>query len=467
MSSDSAEQEEMMLSPSEAASEQEPDNAASTTSIDSETVLLNPQPDLTSARPLPQRSNTNLKQCWICYADETEDTSTTSRWRSPCPCALVAHESCLLDWVADLEAPGSRRTRGSSPKIQCPQCKKDIIISRPKSYVVEATKAIERAGSRLVIPGALFALGGGLLTTAAMHGLTSVFLIFGKRDADNMLKDPFLAAKWLITLPSIPVALILSRTTLVDRILPTVPLLIYASEIPQNWGNWDHIQLWPPSPELAFSALPFIRSVYKQLWRRLISKREAQWVREVQPRAGEATDQADPAAENVQVGEEAGLDIFNFQVEIVDDDEAIPRQPVNNNPQPQGPQNNPPQQEQEQQPRAVTISGTYLADLVMGALTFPLISSAMGSLLNLALPYSWTHLPINTFRFGLNQFRGSAGNSRSRPFLASQWARSLVGGCLFVVVKDTLLLYAKYRAAKDHRKRRICEWDRKLGMNVD
>ena len=58
-------------------------------------------------------------------------------------------------------------------------------------------------------------------------------------------------------------------------------------------------------------------------------------------------------------------------------------------------------------------------------------------------------------------------NTRYPPFLASQWARSLVGGCLFVVVKDTLMLYVKYRAAKDHRKRRVCEWDRVRGRVVD
>ena len=93
--------------------------ARSTISEDSQTVLLNSPSPIESIkaeqaapaslpRPRPQ-DEPDVKKCWICFSDETEDTPQTSQWRSPCPCALVAHEECLLDWIADLESPSSRK----------------------------------------------------------------------------------------------------------------------------------------------------------------------------------------------------------------------------------------------------------------------------------------------------------------------------------------------------------------------
>ena len=136
----------------------------SATSEDSQTVLLNhPSSSESSPRPEPQptqqarpklRTAQSIKEprkCWICFGDETEDTPTSSEWRSPCPCSLTAHESCLLDYVADLEAPQNRKSIGP-PKIECPQCKARIIIARPRSLIVEGVRAVQRATARLILP---------------------------------------------------------------------------------------------------------------------------------------------------------------------------------------------------------------------------------------------------------------------------------------------------------------------------
>ena len=136
----------------------------SATSEDSQTVLLNhpsspessPKPESQKsqqARPKLQtaQSTEEPRKCWICFADETEDTPTSSEWRSPCPCSLKAHESCLLDYVADLEAPQNRKGVGP-PKIECPQCKAKIIIARPRSFVVEGVRAVQRATARFILP---------------------------------------------------------------------------------------------------------------------------------------------------------------------------------------------------------------------------------------------------------------------------------------------------------------------------
>ena len=136
----------------------------SASSEDSQTVLLNhPSSSESSPKPEPQPkqqvrpkiqtadSNKEPRKCWICFADETEDTPTSSEWRSPCPCSLKAHESCLLDFVADLEAPQNRKSAGP-PKIECPQCKAKITIARPRSLVVEGVRAVQRATARCILP---------------------------------------------------------------------------------------------------------------------------------------------------------------------------------------------------------------------------------------------------------------------------------------------------------------------------
>ena len=136
----------------------------SATSEDSQTVLLNhPSSSESSPKPEPRprqqaspkvqtaESDWEPRKCWICFADETEDTPTTSEWRSPCPCSLTAHESCLLDFVADLEAPQNRKSTGL-PKIECPQCKAKITIARPRSLVVEGVRALQRVTARFILP---------------------------------------------------------------------------------------------------------------------------------------------------------------------------------------------------------------------------------------------------------------------------------------------------------------------------
>ncbi|KAF4336840.1 zinc finger RING-CH-type [Fusarium beomiforme] len=90
--------------------------------------------------------------------------------------------------------------------------------------------------------------------------------------------------------------------------------------------------------------------------------------------------------------------------------------------------------------------GTILSGVsnaIVSALILPGVSFAMGELLRLALPKQWT--AASSFPRG----------STMRPgLLQQQWGRSLVGGCLYVVLKDFLRLYTKYRkvAAMDNRK---------------
>jgi hypothetical protein len=79
----------------------------------------------------------------------------------------------------------------------------------------------------------------------------------------------------------------------------------------------------------------------------------------------------------------------------------------------------------------------------MGALFFPTISSVIGELLKVTLPKDWV------FKRG--------------GLLQEKWGRSIVGGCLFVVLKDALVLYCKWKKARDFGKKRVLDYVGKRG----
>lgn len=89
--------------------------------------------------------------------------------------------------------------------------------------------------------------------------------------------------------------------------------------------------------------------------------------------------------------------------------------------------------------------GTILSNVsnsIVSTLFLPVISAAVGEALRLALPASWTA------RVGL-------GDHRRLGFLQHQWGRSLIGGCLFVVLKDAVRIYTKSRKVAAMGNRRV------------
>lgn len=72
-----------------------------------------------------------------------------------------------------------------------------------------------------------------------------------------------------------------------------------------------------------------------------------------------------------------------------------------------------------------------ISNAVVGALAMPVMSLAAGELLRLVLPRSWTTLPARL--------------RRPTGLMQQQWGRSVVGGCMYVVVSDLMRVYAKHR----------------------
>ncbi|RDW70343.1 hypothetical protein BP5796_08740 [Coleophoma crateriformis] len=431
-----------------------------------------------------------VRECWICRQEDTEDTPGSSEWRSPCPCSMQAHESCLLEWITDKESARP----GESPMVEdivCPVCKHQYQIDRPKDYVVIAADRIRKVARGLILPTAASTIIGTVYSGFLIYGMNSLELVFGYEEAKyvmaasardraihaNMysrawyrgihqairIMDPFLPAtdcvanwKLFVGLPLIAPALVLSRTRLADPLFALLPVCYFVWRDDQR-GLRD----WPPTPAMAFSVLPYIRSAYNQLYGIAFSELEKKWDRAVQrtPREGEtvegiqAANQAANAEDNaifdlqVIVEEEvAEADIPAEIQERLDQQDQHEQQPEGA-PGPQAPR--PAGRNQNNWELQQNISTVHVVSTVMGALMFPPISSLMGDLLRLTLPSRLVVKPSS---------RWSVGGARG--ILQEKWGRTLIGGCLFVVLKDVVTLYCKWKKAKDFGKRKIVDFKR-------
>ena len=492
------------------------------TSASEEQTQQQPPAPAPAHKPSADEPDSPVKKCWICFSDSNEDTPETSPWRDPCPCALVAHEECLLDWIADMEAPKNNRNRSlTSPQITCPQCKSEIKLARPRNYIVDVARGLERLGSRMVWPGALTLLSGLVVSGNFALGMHTVYRIFGAQDGSRILRPlmrqmvappidldlpPRLVLARLlynfsqhlrhwrlyIGVPLITPLLVLSRTALADSVLPALPVLFLATQAHSS-GEPFHFTAWPPSASMAFAVLPYLRSAYNAYYARVWAKKEQQWIREVQPRASEAQDgtgeqaaggagQAEAPADEDNMFEvriDGGIwedwDGGNANANVANEEDDMPELVPQAEEQPGG-LNAPPVPDRadaaaapppniadnrqaqpvaaaaaaaaaqpQQNERRLSFSTTAVAETIMGALAFPTLAEISGEVLRFALPTSWTK---------------SAGRFAPRGLLQEKWGRSLVGGCLFVVLKDAVMLYVKWRSARMHRERRVLDVQR-------
>lgn len=345
---------------------------------------------------------------------------------------------------------------------------------------MQFVRAIERITGRLLIPFVLVTLAGTVMTGCWMHGYSTIYMICGPEDTERLLgidNGLQINGKMGLSLPLVPLALIGARTHYLDSLLPIIPIFYFASNAPRREGL-----LWPPSAAFTLSTLPYIRAAYNELHSRVLAPKEKAWIKEVQPRAGETGEnelqeqqgnQAD--ADNV-VHEGINFEL-NLQVELVDEEgadgeaEGIQNQPgqaADNQDQAeqgQGPNQVPNEQHGHPRPHpgpqlaanqgAPAVAGVIIdtvsyAQKAIGALLFPTIAAAMGLVLKAALPRTWTTPPGRWDRYPTR-------------FLQSQFGRSVAGGCLFVALRDTILLYSRYRLAKDHKQRRVVDYDVKKG----
>ena len=440
----------------------------------------------------PSSSTEEPRKCWICFSDETEDTATSSEWISPCPCALQAHQTCLLDWIADLESPKRKKAK----KIQCPQCKSDIKVLQPHSLSIELSRAIQRIAGRLVWPAAAMAAGAMVTAGLFMHGAYTVSILMDRREFQQFMnpRGGPLPLRRGLGVPLIPILLIISRTSVGDSILPFLPF-IYFTVSKMNQRR----VVMAGRPDLWICALPALRSFYFAVYRRWALPREKAWLQEVQPRAADnAEENGAPEQENVdeEGGGDGPLDVdfelgVQIEVDAIDEDgighhhhlhhhhhdhdhdlpqpniqlpqhqEPFPPPADQNNDrdgenqngeaQPQAPQQPPAQPPRPGRPiiQNFVFAIPDLVRLSLGALALPVVSYYMGQIFKATLPKTWVTPPPSYY-----WHRGGGG----KGIMQSQTGRTVVGGCLFVVLKDSLFLYAKYSMAQNHKKRKVLNY---------
>lgn len=499
-----------------------PIDAIPISSETSQTLLLNNdaiQPSQDIARNPTERSSTprpsspEVRKCWICFADESEDTIETSEWRDPCPCALVAHESCLLDWIADMEAPNTNRRAGRPAEVKCPQCKKEIKVVRPKSVVIEGVRALEKIKSYLFVPSIAVVFTYMIENACRMHGIGTVYLIFGPEDGGRILAplyEPlstthssvlvggllnitrnFRLRSWLET---IPIVLIASQTKWSDSFLPVLPMIYLATS-----PHADEVlrPSWPPSASLSFAVLPYLRSFYNAYYERVWAPHEKRWLKAIQPRANEDEQDGEDGNAEGRGRDDEDEALFEINVEFAVEGDWNGAQENGQNPEqaaeqdreagdeannvhdgdaaepPPDVQRNRPENEGEQEAQANQEAGGAIehgrprqdnepllqlignapraASLTLGGLVFPAFAAGSGELLALLLPRHWVTKP--------------SGGARVTGLLQTRWGRSLVGGCLFVVLRDTVMLYVRWRMWKNHGRRRVADYTGDKGVN--
>jgi hypothetical protein len=233
--------------------------------------------------------------------------------------------------------------------------------------------------------------------------------------------------------------------------------------------------------------LPYIRLSYLSLYDKYVYPQEKKWELAVQrkPREGETTD--DVARALQREDDEDNLLGIAVEIDYVEEADVADApegaepvaQPAPNEPeaqaqpavadQPQPPvaaaQNDanaprpppppipadanaapdPPRNaEQQQWEFRQTLSTAALARAMISALFLPAVSSVMGDLLRSTLPASWVLRP--------------KGHLTATGLLQDKWGRTLVGGMLWIVARDSLGLYVKWRKAQNQEKRKVLDY---------
>ncbi|KAJ1914986.1 hypothetical protein IWQ60_008606 [Tieghemiomyces parasiticus] len=207
------------------------------------------------------QSTLNRPRCWVCLDG---DTGPDKAWAKPCPCTMVAHQSCLLNWVTN------QLTQHPSAEIRCPQCLHPYRIFAPSSLLHRITAALEPYVDMAVDYTFYAATVSSSMITLATYGAYAVLTLCGPRQSEMLLgsPNPWGWRIWL-GLPMIPMALVASRTSHLDLILPLLPMLFVRPR--------DLSFRFPLTSSTAIVLLPILRHFYNVIYYIYFEQLEIDW----------------------------------------------------------------------------------------------------------------------------------------------------------------------------------------------
>ncbi|KAI8870467.1 hypothetical protein GQ42DRAFT_15470 [Ramicandelaber brevisporus] len=362
-------------------------------------------------------------RCWICFGD---DSDSHGRWVTPCGCTLVAHEVCLLSWIAETH----RQDAFATP--QCPQCRHPYSITEPVSLYVTLFETMDAVlGNAIPIVIGTGALGA-VIITSTVYGAYAVLTVFGLQDGEalllghngdmqHMMEESWDWRTWM-GLPMIPVALLSTQSHTFDVFLPIIPCLFI---------NPAAMRIcWPPTPAMVTTCLPWVRTVYNSVMDGVFGHIEREYTLHSISRPLPTAATAQQQAQQQQQQQQQQPNLADIPEEIDDGTgftiefglgRAAPGDTID-------------ARDIQDVEQTFVISGRNLARKVVGALLLPAISAMCGGIL--------------------------ARFSFSKHWFPSTFHRNVAGGCLFVLVKDLLTIWYKYRSIQIQKARRINNYHR-------
>ncbi|KAJ8100507.1 hypothetical protein POJ06DRAFT_105874 [Lipomyces tetrasporus] len=378
----------------------------------------------------------DVRTCWICLGTSNDPPpgGTAPNWRHPCKCNLTAHESCLLDWIT-----------ASKDELPCPQCGTMIRVVQSRSLSLRLRRVLESLATRTANSAFIVTILAGATsatyTALYVHGMVSVFCVCSLEDSlrvmgwsresgslEEVIYSKLLAYEdrkitfanavqgilsgWWFHRPSlvaaIPIMLVMSRRNSVptNAVVNTALALSLRRKVGPGLNIADTI----------IYAFPVLRILHGALYRRYIIPQRLKWEREAQ-----TTSTALMEPEPVD-------DVHPHPVEDADGPEQV-------------------QVDGEVQPNLVVelngnlrrgnlgviVNNQNITSSVIGALVYPALSGLMGDLLAKVFP-------------------------KLSKRIQDRLVRSLIGGCLVLLLKDVFETYCSYVLSKQAKTRRIQDY---------
>ncbi|KAI0450118.1 hypothetical protein F5B21DRAFT_517648 [Xylaria acuta] len=383
----------------------------------------------TSSRSDP---SPNTRRCFVCLVDEPEATLPAD-WSTPCQCSLEGHQECLLAWVTDLEA--------QAKDVQCPVCKSPVLVTERYDPAIQISNFLNHTFLRWSPRILLGFIASGAVVSTSVYGGQAIswfagpealiaFLTTEAKGKPHLLFRDNLQINLIhfCMLPFIAPALIVNRMNIGD-VLTLPASLVYTTLF--NYSA--DLFAWPPSPGRVFATYPALKSTYFYIHKAVSDSLERSWAAQVRTMSVEhgshEIHDVVPPPEPAPAMNFLDLEI-DIQIGEADDDDDD-GQPNNG---------------AVQRNRAVDAAGRSPINFIAGALLWPGVCYGAGEVLRHLLPSRFVTKPSSSPATGLLQER---------------WGRSLIGGCLFVVLKDVFFLYVKYKRMMNRPYRRIKNSDKR------